>query len=59
MDIIDVRWDFKVNMLKIKCYCGEEYEHRADRWKMQCPKCGKRADLFQAREEYARRNNKV
>jgi hypothetical protein len=57
--IMDVRWTNKVNMLIIKCYCGEMYEHRADRWVMQCPHCRKKFNLFQAREEYARRNDKV
>jgi len=50
MKIIDAKWTPKVNLLKIKCSCGEEFWHRADRWTLQCPRCGQREGIVAVRQ---------
>ena len=49
MKIIDTKWTPKVNLLKIKCSCGEEFWHRADRWTLQCPECGRQEGIVALR----------
>lgn len=51
--IIDARWTKTVNMLTIRCgKCMSIFEHRADRWQVRCPECGKQAGLNKLRKEY-------
>lgn len=50
-EIIDARWTSKVNIIKIKCSCGKEFETRADRNKVLCPKCGNRGILIKLKGE--------
>jgi len=45
MKIIGYRWTWTVNMLLIRCACGAEFEHRADRWAVKCSSCGRRDSL--------------
>lgn len=45
MKIIDVRWTPTMNILKIRCDCGKEFERRADKVKVTCPSCYKIGDL--------------
>ena len=52
MKIIDAHWDSSVNVLKIKCECGNEFEQRTDRWKVFCPQCGLRENLKALREKF-------
>ncbi len=40
MKIVGARWGPTVNILKIMCSCGQEFQHRADRWRVRCPECG-------------------
>lgn len=49
MKIIGVRWTAKINMLAIRCGCGRDFEHRADRWRVRC-RCGAVEDLGRLRE---------
>ena len=46
MKIIDARWTPEVNLLKIKCSCGEEFWHR---WTLQCPECGRQEGIITVR----------
>ena len=50
MKIIDAKWTPKVNLLKIKCPCGVEFWHRADRWTLQCPECGHQEGIVALRQ---------
>ena len=53
MQIIDAKWTPKVNLLKIKCRrCGNEFWHRADRWRVKCPECNYEDHLGPIREQY-------
>lgn len=55
MRIVNARWAKSVNLLQIKCTCeipDFEFEHRADRWNVQCPNCGAKARLGTLREQY-------
>jgi hypothetical protein len=45
MKIIDARWTPRVNILKIRCVCGHEFEHRAARRWVRCI-CGHQEDLL-------------
>lgn len=46
MTIINAQWTPTVNILRIKCRCGHMFGWRADRRKVQCPKCGRQDDLL-------------
>ena len=51
--IIGARWTPKVNMLKIRCgRCDAIFEHRADRWTVRCPSCGKQGGLGKIRHNW-------
>lgn len=50
MKIVGACWTAEVNMLKIACGCGIRFQHRADRWRVECPKCGACASLKVLRE---------
>ena len=52
--IIGARWSLYSNMLTIRCGCGHEFEHRADRVKVVCPKCGWTADCVEMKRRYDR-----
>ena len=55
--IIGARWTKRFNLLKMSCgRCNAIFEHRADRWTIRCPSCGKQAGLGKVREAYARSN---
>jgi len=56
MKILDARWTPQVNMLKIACTCGTEFEHRADRWNIRCPYCGQKAHIGAMRENLMERS---
>jgi len=52
--IIDARWNYKINILIIRCgACKALFEHRADRFTVRCPTCGKQGELTKMREEWA------
>lgn len=40
MKIVDVMWTPFVNLLLIRCGCGNKFWHRTDRWRVKCPACG-------------------
>lgn len=40
MKIVDATWTPSVNLLLIRCSCGNEFWHRADRWHVKCAVCG-------------------
>jgi len=51
--IIDVRWTPQINMLKMRCGgCDAIFEHRADRWTVRCPSCGKQGGLAKIRQDW-------
>lgn len=50
MKIINARWTPKVNMLIIRCDCGHEFEHRADRWGVKCLNCKRQEHLQRMRK---------
>ena len=52
MQITDAKWTPKVNLLKIKCRCGNEFWHRADRKKVKCFRCGHIDYLGPIRKRY-------
>lgn len=52
MKIMNAKWDPKVNWLVIKCECGREFRHRADRIKVLCPRCYRTADLMKLKDAY-------
>jgi predicted RNA-binding Zn-ribbon protein involved in translation (DUF1610 family) len=54
MRIVDARWDPEVNRLRVLCACGYLFEQRADRWRLTCPNCGRRALLGDLRRRYYR-----
>lgn len=56
MKIVGAWWTSVVNQLKIDCDCGEAFYHRADRWRVKCPICGRLADLGDLREAYVHAN---
>lgn len=58
MQISNAKWTPQVNMLRIKCSCGNGFWHRADRWKVKCPKCSRVDYLGPMRKDYLKRNSK-
>ena len=50
MKIIGAKWASKVNILIIKCKCGHEFEHQADRWGVKCPNCMRQEHLQRMRK---------
>ena len=51
--IIDGKWTPMINMLIMTCGdCLSIFDHRADRWTVRCPDCGKQAGLGKLRKEY-------
>jgi len=56
MQLIDAKWTPKVNLLKIKCRCGNEFWHRADRWRVKCPECDYEDHLGPIRRRYLLQN---
>lgn len=51
MKIIGARWTLRYNVLKIVCECRAVFEHRADRWSVICPSCGRLGSLADIRKE--------
>ena len=49
MKITGAHWTPQVNVLHITCACGMCFDHRADRWRVCCPWCGRCADLTELR----------
>ncbi len=45
MLIVNAMWTSAYNVLTIRCSCGNDFPHRADRWKVVCPYCNSRSDL--------------
>ncbi len=57
MKIIKARWTTTVNKLTIKCSrCNNEFEVRADRWKVECTLCGKVKSIEALGEDYRERH---
>jgi hypothetical protein len=56
MKIIDAKWQKGVNALRIECDCGYYLWHRADRWKVVCPKCKEVDWLGKLRTNYRLEN---
>ncbi len=52
MRIVEAKWTPRVNVLTIECECGKLFDHRTDRWRAKCPKCGTVQDLGDIRERY-------
>jgi acetone carboxylase gamma subunit len=52
MQIVDAYWTQIVNMLVIVCDCGYRFDHRADRWRLRCPRCGALDRLDKLRDRY-------
>lgn len=52
MEIVEARWTPRVNLLRVRCGCGKEHEHRADRWTVRCPHCGALDHLGSLRAAY-------
>ncbi len=50
MKIIDVDWTPRYNILLIKCDCEGVFKHRADRRKVECPKCHKKEDCLELKK---------
>lgn len=57
MRIVGAIWTPQMNQLVIRCDCGEEFHHRADRWKVWCL-CGAQGHLSDLRERYVAQNRK-
>lgn len=53
MKITGGKWAQDINLLFIKCSCGNSIVHRADRWIVKCPKCSRIENLQELRNEYA------
>lgn len=54
MKILTANWMPNVNWLTMLCDCGEQFETRADRWRIVCPHCGRRSNMDDVRHEYLR-----
>jgi predicted RNA-binding Zn-ribbon protein involved in translation (DUF1610 family) len=54
MRLRDAEWTPEINLLLIDCDCGQRIKHRADRWKVRCPACGREDNLHRLREDYVR-----
>lgn len=54
MYIINARWTPMVNYLLIKCECGYEWWHRADRRKIVCDKCLTKTDCHKLKAQGVR-----
>ena len=39
MRIVDADWAPRCNLLVVECECGHHHRHRADRWRVECPRC--------------------
>lgn len=52
MEVIDAKWTPTVNYLLIRCKCGEEFWHRADRFRVRCSGrfCSRTDNLSRMRE---------
>lgn len=66
MRIVNARWTPTVNVMVILCDCGKEFDHRADRWRVVCPECKRRANLgylrencIELRRSYDRQDNSI
>jgi len=59
MQIIDAKWTPRVNLLKIKCPCGNEFWYRADRWRVKCPECDYEDYLGPMRKRYQLKDENV
>lgn len=49
MRITGARWTSNVNILAITCCCGREFEHKANRWNVECPLCRRIENLAEVR----------
>jgi len=58
MEIIDAKWTPKVNLLKIKCCCGNKFYHRADRKKVKFFNCNRAGYLWFIRKQYRMQNQR-
>ena len=52
MKITGGKWARDVNRLFIRCSCGNSIEHRANKWVVKCPNCGRIGNLQDLRDEY-------
>ncbi len=58
MEILDAKWTPKINILLIRCECGNIISHRADRWQVYCHKCQNKENLSLIRQKYVYKNLK-
>jgi hypothetical protein len=58
MRIEDAVWRPDVNLLIIRCGCGQTISHPANRWKVRCI-CGREENLHDIREAYVQENYKT
>lgn len=54
MKIVDARWTPQVNMYVVQCECGTKFEHRSDRWRATCPRCGASVNVQELRDQDVR-----
>lgn len=51
MKLLGARWTARVNFLQVRCDCGKEFEHRADRWHIKCPVCVRNTTINSVRNQ--------
>jgi DNA-directed RNA polymerase subunit RPC12/RpoP len=49
MRIVDAIWTPRVNVYRVACGCGRDFQHPADRWSVRCPVCGAWRNLARLR----------
>uniref|UniRef100_A0A6M3K475 Uncharacterized protein n=1 Tax=viral metagenome TaxID=1070528 RepID=A0A6M3K475_9ZZZZ len=54
MKIIDVTWSPIVNMIRVKCDCGNVFSFRIDRWKVRCYNCNKVENINKLRNNFVK-----
>ena len=59
MKIINAVWTPDINILIIKCACGNKIRHRADSWNVRCLKCQAIGNLKQLREEMMKEDSRI
>jgi hypothetical protein len=59
--ITDVEWTPRVNLLTVRCECGAQWKHRADRWKVRCPNrvCSRTENLAALRDRWVEEHKQM
>lgn len=52
MYLVGSAWTPEINILLIWCPCGYFFWHRADHWRVFCPKCKSTDNLQSIRDSY-------